>query len=494
MHRLQLHPKVSVSVVFVASLFMSIMDTTIVNVALPALGREFRVPSTSLDAVVVGYLISLAAIIPASGWLGDRWGTKRMFLFALALFSVASALCGLAPNFPLLVGFRVLQGIGGGALTPIGTAILYRTFPPAQRIQVSRILIFPTVVAPAVGPVLGGLLVDQLSWRWVFFVNVPIGIATLLFGLIFLQEHREPAAGRFDLAGFLLAGIGLALVTYALSEGSSAGWTSTSVLTSALVGLLVLVVFTVVELRTREPMIDLQLFGNRLFRSANLVTMFSSAGFLGILFAAPLFLQEARGVSALTSGLTTFPEALGVVLSTQLVARLYPSIGPRRLMTAGLSGVAIVMSLLSLIGSDTSLWLMRVLMFLIGAGMAYAMQPAQVAAFATISSASTGRASALNNAQRQVGAALGVAVLSSVISAMGATRLSATGAMVPNLAAYHVAFFAAAALELIAVGWALTIHDSDAAVTLRRSAKQAKEEGGARAQRHGEQATGEHVS
>jgi EmrB/QacA subfamily drug resistance transporter len=480
MHRLQLQPKVSVSIVFVAALFMSIMDTTIVNVALPTLGRELRAPSTSLDAVVVGYLISLAAIIPASGWLGDRWGTKRMFLFALALFSVASALCGLAPNFSLLVGFRVLQGIGGGALTPIGTAILYRTFPPAERIQVSRILIIPTVVAPAVGPVLGGLLVDQLSWRWVFFVNVPIGMATLLFGLLFLQEHREPAAGRFDLAGFLLAGIGLALVTYALSEGSSAGWTSTSVLTSALAGLLVLVVFTLVELRTREPMLDLRLFGNRLFRSANLVTLFSSAGFLGILFAAPLFLQEARGVSALTSGLTTFPEALGVVLSTQLVARLYPSIGPRRLMAAGLSGVAIVMSLLSLIGSDTPLWLMRVLMFLIGAGMAYAMQPAQVAAFATISSASTGRASALNNAQRQVGAALGVAVLSSVISAVGATRLSATGATVPNLAAYHAAFFAAAVLELIAVGWALTIHDSDAAVTLRRPARQAKEVGDAR--------------
>src|SRR5260370_13313813 len=349
-----------------------------------------------------------------------------MFLFAVAVFSGASALCGLAPNFALLVAFRVLQAIGGGALTPIGTAILYRTFPPAQRIQVSRILIFPTVVAPAVGPVLGGLLVDQLSWRWVFFVNVPIGIATLLFGLIFVQAPREPAAGCFDVAGFLLAGIGLALVTYALSEGSSAGWTSTSVLTSALVGLLVLVVFTVVELRTREPMIDLQLFGNRLFRSANLVTLFSSAGFLGILFAAPLFLQEARGVSALTSGLTTFPEALGVVLSTQLVARLYPSIGPRRLMPAGLSGVAIVMSLLSLIGSDTSLWLMRVLMFLIGAGMAYPVPPPQVPALATIYSASTGRASALSNAQRLVGAALGGAVLSSVISAMGATRLSAS--------------------------------------------------------------------
>jgi len=479
MHHLRLHPKVIVSIVFVASLFMSIMDTTIVNVALPSLGREFRVPSTALDAVVVGYLISLAAIIPASGWLGDRRGTKRVFLLALALFSAASALCGLAPSFPLLVSFRVVQGIGGGALTPVGVAILYRTFPPAERIQVSRILIIPTVVAPAVGPMLGGLLVDQLSWRWVFFVNVPIGMATLLFGLLFLQEHREPAAGRFDLAGFLLAGIGLALVTYALSEGPSAGWTSTSVLSSTLLGLLVLGVFTVVELRMQEPMINLRLFGNRLFRSANLVTMFSSAGFLGILFATPLFLQEGRGASALTSGLTTFPEALGVVLSTQLVARLYPGVGPRRLMAAGLTGVAIMMSLLSLVGSDTSLWLMRVLMFLIGAGMAYAMQPAQVAAFATISSASTGRASALNNAQRQVGAALGVAVVSSVISAVGTTRLSATRATVPNLAAYHVAFFAAAMLELIAVSWALTIHDSDAAVTLRRPAKQAREEVGA---------------
>jgi EmrB/QacA subfamily drug resistance transporter len=476
MQRLQLSPKVSVSIVFVAALFMSIMDTTIVNVALPSLGRDLYTPSTALDAVVVGYLISLAAIIPASGWLGDRWGTKRVFLFALALFSVASALCGLAPSFPLLVGFRVLQGIGGGALTPVGTAILYRTFPPAERIQVARILVIPTVIAPACGPVLGGLLVDQLSWRWVFFVNVPIGIVTLLFGLLFLHEHREPSAGRFDVTGFLLAGIGLAFLTYALSEGSNIGWASISILSTALIGLLALAVFAVVELRTQEPMVDLRLFSNRLFRSSSLVSMFSSAGFLGILFAAPLFLQEGRGASALTSGLTTFPEAIGVVLSTQLVARIYPMVGPRRLMAGGLTGVAIVMSLLSLMGSDTTLWLMRVLMFLIGAGMAYAMQPAQVAAFATISSSSTGQASALNNAQRQVGAALGVAVLSTVISIVGPTHLSATGVTVPNLTSYHIAFFAAALLELIAVGWALTIHDSDAAVTLRRSSRQVKEE------------------
>jgi EmrB/QacA subfamily drug resistance transporter len=468
MHHRQLDPKISVSIVFVASMFMSIMDTTIVNVALPSLGRQFSVPTTAIDAVVVGYLVSLAVVIPVSGWLGDRFGTKRIFLIALALFSVASALCGLATSLPMLVLFRVLQGAAGGALTPVGTALLYRTFPPAQRVQVSRVLIIPTVIAPAVGPVLGGYLVDQLSWRWVFFVNVPIGIATCLFGLIFLREHREPGTGRIDLAGFLLAGIGLALTMYALSEGPTYGWTSIGILGSAILGLLVLGAFVVIELRTREPMVDLRLFSDRLFRATNLVSMFSSAGFLGVLYVGPLFLQEARGVSALTSGLTTFPEALGVVLSTQIVARLYPNVGPRRLMAGGLIGVTIVMSLLCLMELNTTLWLMRVLMFLTGAGMAFAFVPVQAASFAAISPAATGQASALFSAQRQLGSALGVAVLSSVLGIVGPTYLSATGTVVPNVTAYHTAFLAAAALALLAACIALTVHDRDAAATMKR--------------------------
>ena len=325
MHHRQLNPKVSVSTVFVVGMFMSIMDGTIVNVALPSIGHQLGVPSTSIDAVVVAYLLSLAVVIPASGWLGDRWGTRRVFLVALALFTITSALCGLASNFTMLVFFRFLQGAAGGALAPVGTAMLYRTFPPAERVRISSILIIPTVIAPATGPVLGGLLVDSLSWRWVFFVNVPLGIAAFLFGLFFLQEHREPKAGRFDLPGFLLAGLGLALALYALSEGPTSGWTSLTVLGSTLGGLLLLSTFVVVELRRREPLLDLRLLGNRLFRTASLVSLVSSAGFLGVLFVAPLFLQQGLGVTPLTSGLTTFPEALGVVLSSQIVARLYPS-------------------------------------------------------------------------------------------------------------------------------------------------------------------------
>jgi EmrB/QacA subfamily drug resistance transporter len=471
MHHRRIDPKVSASVVFVAALFMSIMDSTIVNVALPSLGRQLGASNTSIDAVVVSYLVSLAVVIPASGWLGDRFGTKRIFLLSLALFSVSSALCGLATSFIMLIVFRALQGLAGGALMPSGTAILYRTFPPEQRVQVSRILIIPTVIAPAVGPVLGGFLVDSLSWRWVFFVNVPIGLAACLFGLIFLSEYRHPRAGRFDLAGFLLAGLGLALVMYALSEGPSYHWTSPGILVSGIVGLLVLGVFVVIELRKQEPMVHLRLFGDRLFRTSNLVALFSSAGFLGLLFAAPLFLQEGLGVSALTSGLTTFPEAIGVVTSTQIVAWLYPRIGPRRLAGSGLIGVAMVMSLMWLMGRDTSLWLMRVLMFLTGFGMAYSFLPLQAAAFATISHAATGQASTLYNAQRQLGAALGVAALSSGISAVGPIHLSANNALVPNLMAYHAAFLAAAGLVFIGACIAFTIHDRDAAATMQRQVR-----------------------
>jgi EmrB/QacA subfamily drug resistance transporter len=472
MNRFSINPKVSVSVVFVAALFMSIMDVTIVNVALPALSRQFHAPGTAIDAVVVGYLVSLALIIPASGWLGDRLGTKRVFLSALALFTIASALCGLSTSLPMLIGFRILQGVGGGALTPVGTALLFRTFPPAERVQVSRILNIPTVFAPASGPVLGGLLVDRLSWHWVFFVNVPIGIAAFVFGLVFLQEHREKTAKSFDLPGFLLAGVGLALFMYALSEGPNYGWGSIGILSSGIIGLIALVVFVFVELRSTHPILDLRLFSNRAFRDTNLVSLFSTAGFLSLLFVIPLFLQQGRGVSAFTSGLTTFPEAIGVLVATQVATRLYPRVGPKRLIVGGLSAVTIFMCLMFFIGQDTNLWLLRALMFFTGAGMAFSFTSVQAAAFATITSAQTGQASALFNAQRQIGASLGVALVSSVISFVGMTQLSANGAVVPNLASYHAAFIVTALLVLVGALSGLSLRDSDAAATMKRKVKE----------------------
>ncbi|MGD0313196.1 MAG: MDR family MFS transporter [Acidimicrobiales bacterium] len=468
MARFQMNPKISVSVVFVAAMFMSIMDITIVNVALPAIGRQFHESTTALDSVAVGYLVSLAVFIPAAGWLGDRFGMKRILLMAVAIFTGASVLCGLAGSLSELVLFRVLQGVGGGLMTPVGMAMLFRTFPPEERVRASSILVVPTAVAPAMGPVLGGLLVTDLSWRWVFFVNLPFGIVAIVFGILFLAEHRQPDPGSFDLRGFLLSGIGFALVMFGVSEGPDRGWGSPGILASIVVGAVLLTALVQVERRTAKPILQLRLFGNRLFRSASLVLMIGMASFLGVLFVAPLFFQIALGLSALQSGLNTFPEALGVMVGAQLATRIfYPRVGPRRLVSAALVGVAASMALMSFVGFDTNLWWMRVLMFTMGLSMSQVFISSQAAAFATVSHAETGQASSLFNSGRQLGSALGVALLATVLAAVGTTHVVA-GHTEPNLSAYHAAFLTAAVISLVASGVALTIKDADAAATMVR--------------------------
>src|ERR1700704_5296701 len=188
-----------VAAAFVAGMFMDIMDTTIVNVALPTLRLNFGVRDGSFEWGVTGYRPSLALWIPPSGWVGDRYGTKKTFLFALVVFTSGSALCGAAWSVQSLIAFRVLQGVGGGMLTPVGTSMLFRAFPPNERARAAAVLTVPTAIAPAVGPLLGGWLVDNASWRWIFYVNLPVGVAAFIFAAFVLKEHTEERVGRFDL-------------------------------------------------------------------------------------------------------------------------------------------------------------------------------------------------------------------------------------------------------------------------------------------------------
>jgi EmrB/QacA subfamily drug resistance transporter len=465
--------KVVVAVIYVCGMLMNSLDSTIVNVALATLAKEFNVQAASIESLIIGYLVSLAIFIPASGWLGDRFGTRRIFLIALGVFTTASMLCGLAQSLNELIAFRVLQGAGGGLLTPVGMAMLYRTFPPKDRVRVGRILMFALIIGPASGPILGGLLIEKLSWRWIFYVNVPVGIFAVLIGFLFLEEHREIDPGGFDIPGFVLAGAGFAAAMYALSEGPSHGWGTARIVGSGLLGVAILAIFVWHELRIPEPMVQLRLLGNRLFRSTMIVSMFGTACFTGVLFVVPLFLQEARGASPLESGLTTFPEAIGVICSTQLVARLYPRIGPRRLMSGGLFAMAAIVALLCAVEFGTTDWVVRALMFAMGCGMAYIFLPNQAASMATITSQETGRASTLSSVQRQVGAAIGVAVASSVLVAIGPLESAADGGG-PNLAAYRGAFIAAAAFALAGAVIAQKVPDRDAAATMRPRAVDAE--------------------
>jgi EmrB/QacA subfamily drug resistance transporter len=459
-----------VATVFVCGMFIDILDTTIINVALPDLGREFNASTSSIEWIVLGYLLSLAVWIPASGWIGDRFGTRRVFLFALAMFTFASALCGQSHSLGELVAFRVLQGVGGGMLVPVGTAMLFRAFPPIERAKASTVLIVPTVLAPALGPVLGGWLVTDVSWRWIFYVNLPVGVFAFAIGFLFLREERDADAGRFDLPGFVLSGAGLALVLFALTQGPEKGWRSPEVLLTGIVGVVLFTMLVVVENRIPEPLLALRLFRERMFRNANVVLTLTYGSFIGVIFLLPLYLQNLRGFTPLVSGLTTFPQALGVIVSSQIVGRLYHQVGPRRLIVFGMLAMACVTMPLGFVTLATSLWTIRVIMFSRGICMAFAFVPLQAATYANIQPADTGRASAIYSTQRQVAAALGVATLGTVlvskIDSATAGKTDPHALAQGALSGYRLAFLIGAVAVGLAALSGLLINDDDAASTM----------------------------
>jgi predicted MFS family arabinose efflux permease len=285
--------------------------------------------------------------------------------------------------------------------------------------------------------------------------------------MLFLREHREGKAGRFDLPGFVLSGAGLALVLYALSQGPEKGWRSPPVLATGIIGTLLFILLIYVETHVPEPLLALRLFRERMFRNSNIVLSLTYGSFAGTLFLLPLFLQQLRGLSALQSGLTTFPQAIGVIISSQLVGRLYQRVGPRRLIFFGMVGMSAVTMMLAFVGLGTDLWWIRLIMFGRGICMAFAFVPLQAATYANISPADTGRASAIYSTVRQVSAALGVAVLTTVLL----TRSSAARGRSGALAGFHAAFFIAGGLVICAAVSGLLIRDEDAASTMRDPTK-----------------------
>ncbi|MEO8540838.1 MAG: MDR family MFS transporter [bacterium] len=468
--------KYIVAIVSVFGLFMDLLDGTIVNVAAPTLAKDFNASTTTIEWVITGYLLSLAVFIPVSGWAGDRFGTKRTFMFALTVFTSASLLCAFAWNIDSLIAFRILQGVGGGMLTPVGTAMVFRAFPPSERSKASGLMVIPTTVAPASGPILGGFLVEYVSWEWIFLVNVPVGIIGLIVSWKFLKEDKQQNPGRFDVSGFLLAAAGMASVQYGLAEAGSRGFEDPRVIGFLVGGLAFLAAFVVTELRVKEPMIDIRLFGNRLFRQCASTQFIAMIGFSGALFLLPFLLQRERGLSPFESGLTTFPMAIGVMLMAQPVSRIYRSVGPRRLIAGGLVLATASSVMLAFIDLETNQWYIRSIMLVRGFGFGMMLVPMQAATFSSIKPSDTGRASSIFSVSRMVGQSLGVAISATVLS----NRIDAHGGVpaahlrgLPQsvqdgtLLAYHDAFLVAAALTVLGILMALMIKDRDAAASMK---------------------------
>ncbi|PID00687.1 MDR family MFS transporter [Sporosarcina sp. P29] len=436
--------KFAVGAVYVLAMFMSALDSTIVNVALPAIGGTFHVPPEAMGTINIGYLISLAMFLPAAGWMGDRFGTKRIFLSAIGIFTIASVLCGFAHNMFTLNVYRILQGIGAGFITPVGMAILFRTFTHEERPKLSRMLIIPIALAPALGPIIGGFLVDTISWRWIFFINIPIGLLALFIGKVYLQEHVEPTAGAFDYKGFILSLTGFSLSIYSLTQGTVKGWTSPEIIVTGCLGLVLMVLLVRLELREDKPLIDVRLFKDPMFRSMSFIGLCSAAGLLGMLYVFPLMYQNALNVSAFHTGLTTFIEALGLMVASQLMPWTLKKMGLRRLLIFSLIGTIIVFMLISLFVASNP-WLLRFLMFGIGFFLGQTVGAAQISAFKNIDFPSMGRATMLFNMQNRLGAVLGVAILSGVLG----TSNTSTGEQV-NLLTYQYALFGASIFLIVA--------------------------------------------
>ena len=480
----RLSQRVVVPVMFVSTVFMVIVDGAITTVALPAIARQFHLAPSGLDGVVVVYPVCVGMTVPASAWLVDRLGGKRMLLGSMALFSLFSALCGSAADPSQLVLFRALQGLAGGLLVPVAGTLLFRTFSAGERVRASRIMIFPQQVAPALAPVLGGVLVDGLSWRWVFYVNLPLGLIAVAFGLLFLDGHRQDpprtAPARFDLPGLLLSAAGLASLTYGMSAGASRGWTSPGIVASLAAGAVLLAATVVVELRTAAPLLRLRLFHNRLFRDFNLISLVGTVPFLGAMFLGPLFIQGPLGGTALDSGTSTCTEAFGILVTVQVAGILYARIGPRVIVGTGLVGVGAVLALLSTCDLGTSLWTFRLYMFLLGVAMGGVFMPVTVAALSTVVREDVSQASTLNTVVRQVSGALAPALVTTLlVSGTVAAASSGAGGGVSgglSVAAYQHTYLVLAVLSVASGAYAFTLRDRAARTAAGARFPQGREE------------------
>jgi EmrB/QacA subfamily drug resistance transporter len=417
---LTIRPRTAVTVAYVTSLLMASLDTNIVNVMLPTLSREFSAPLTSVKWTVIGYVLALAITMPVAAWLTGRFGIRRVYLFALGLFVLASACCGAAQNLPELVVTRFAQGAAGGLIGPVATAMLYRTYPQNERARLTRLLLMPIALGPALAPPLGGFLVGHLSWRIAFLVNAPVGLLAAVAVLAGLPADHGRRGQRLAPVNFLSAAVGLSGAMYLISEGAEIGWNSPAIIILSCVTLAALGLFVRTEFRSPQPMLDLPLLRDRLFRYSNLATLFQTMTFLGgMLYITPLLLQQVDGRSPLTAGLVMSVVPAGVVTSSQTAGRAFDRIGPRPLVVVGEVLLALDLLAVSRFDQSTPIWAFCATMYFAGVSNGMGMVGLQASMFAHIPRESINGGATLLNVNRQVATALGVSVATVVLTAAG---------------------------------------------------------------------------
>jgi EmrB/QacA subfamily drug resistance transporter len=461
-----------VSLVVILGSIMSILDTTIVNVALATLSKDLHCTISQVQWVVTGYMLSLAAVIPVSGWASRRFGAKSVWLVSLVLFVAGSALCGFATSIDELIVFRVLQGLGGGMILPVGQLMMAEAAGPSRMGRVMSIVAVPAMLAPVLGPTLGGVIIENASWHWIFFVNIPIGFAAVLASVRILPRVDPQAAGRLDTSGLALMATGLVLLTYGLAEiGSTGSFTSVKVLIPCAVGLVLIGLFARHALRVPKPLLDLRLYRRTTFASASFAMFCLGAALFGGLILLPLYWQDIRHESVIHTGLLTAPQGLGMALVMPLAGKLSDRYGGGPLALFGVIVTTVTTIPFGFVGLHTSIVSLSVAMLARGAGIGFAFMPAMAAAFAALERHELADATPQLNVLQRVGGSIGTAALAVVLQRSLAGAHSAAG----QASAYGTAFWWAAGITALAIvpciilmraeraARAAKLHDADAA-------------------------------
>lgn len=415
--------------VVVLGAIMSILDITVVTVALQTFQQEFDATAAQVAWTMTGYTLALAAVIPLTGWAADRFGTKRLYLLAIVLFAAGSALCALATTLPMLVAFRVVQGLGGGMLMPLGMTILTRAAGPERVGRVMAIMGIPMLLGPIFGPILGGWLIDAASWHWIFLINVPIGAAAIVYAALVLpRDHVEPSE-TFDWVGMLLLSPGLALFLYGISTIPETGtFFDAEVVTPALIGAVLIAAFVPWALNRRNlhPLVDLRLFENRSMTIAVLAMSLFAISFFGAGLLFPLYFQQVRGEDALHAGLLLAPQGLGAMITMPIAGVLADRLGPGKIVMTSIVVITIGMGMFSTLTDTTSYAFLLTSLFIMGLGMGGTMMPIMSAALATLRDHTIARGSTLMNIVQQVAASIGTAVFTVLLTNGLQDNLTAT--------------------------------------------------------------------
>jgi len=416
--------KILVSVIF--GIFMVILDTTVINVAFQTLRAEFGASLNDSQWIISIYVLALGISTPLSAFLSNRFGMKRIYLAGLSIFVIGSFLSGISPTLAFMIAARALQGLGGGIALPLGAAILLRSFPPKEQGAALGIFGIAALVAPALGPILGGFLVDQNMWRFIFFINPPIGVIGIILGSFFLPEFLGDHWPSFDWMGLIAEIIGFGSVLYAASVAANFGWSAPGVVTWFVVGAIGLVAFALIELFiAKEPLLELRLFKRPIFLNASLLGYVSVIALFGAEFLLPIYLQFLRGRTAFETGLILLPMAVTGGFATILAGRLYDRLGPRLLVTFGFGILILNTWQLSQIQANTPISWILFLLALRGLAFGATIQTTFVTALSAVPLPVIAHGSSLTNATRQVVQAIGIAILATVLAGSLSPQISA---------------------------------------------------------------------